>query len=206
MYNLLVAFDKNAWGEGLIELGVSRCVNEYTEESFIKQFGSFDEKSIGELRRFPCIFAYETLHAKDPLFGRITAIKRNANLVKIEFELIALEKFLTHHDLEAMSPSLDIGNLELHRTHWAVKDVDLFGLLAVRAIVLPDWAKKKKKIVDIQKHKFQVALSFPGEIRPRIKEIIVDLERELGPDSYFYDDNYQAQLAQPNLDILLQDI
>jgi hypothetical protein len=33
-----------------------------------------------------------------------------------------------------------------------------------------------------------------------------ELERRLGPNSYFYDKNYTSQLAQPSLDMLLQGI
>ena len=58
--------------------------------------------------------------------------------------------------------------------------------------------------VDISRHTFDVALSFPGEIRPLVEEIAQELERRLGPNTYFYDNNYVSQLAQPSLDTLLQ--
>lgn len=34
----------------------------------------------------------------------------------------------------------------------------------------------------------------------------IELERNVGPNSYFYDNNYVSQLARPSLDTLLQDI
>jgi TIR domain len=54
--------------------------------------------------------------------------------------------------------------------------------------------------------KFQVAMSFPGEHRPYVASAVEKLRQRLGPDAVFYDLDYQAQLARPNLDVLLQDI
>jgi hypothetical protein len=54
--------------------------------------------------------------------------------------------------------------------------------------------------------KFQVAMSFPGEHRSYVASTVNKLREHLGPDAVFYDFDYQAQLARPNLDVLLQDI
>lgn len=60
--------------------------------------------------------------------------------------------------------------------------------------------------VDITKHNFEVALSFPGEIRNDVESIATILEENLGSNSCFYDNNYKSQLARPSIDILLQEI
>jgi hypothetical protein len=62
------------------------------------------------------------------------------------------------------------------------------------------------KAVDISTHKFDVALSFPGEVRPLVEEVAGYLEQLIGPNAYFYDNNYTSQLARPSLDTFLQDI
>jgi hypothetical protein len=62
------------------------------------------------------------------------------------------------------------------------------------------------KCVDITKHYFDVAVSFPGEIRGFVESIVTSLETMIGPDRCFYDNKYKAQLAKPSLDELLQDI
>jgi len=54
--------------------------------------------------------------------------------------------------------------------------------------------------------RFKVAMSFPGERRPYVSDTVAALRPHLPPDSVFYDHDYQAQLARPNLDVLLQDI
>jgi hypothetical protein len=54
--------------------------------------------------------------------------------------------------------------------------------------------------------RFEVALSFPGEIRPAVAKIAEVLARDLGRERMFYDDFHKAELARPNLDVLLQSI
>lgn len=66
--------------------------------------------------------------------------------------------------------------------------------------------KIDKSSTNIQDIQFRVALSFPGEKRTFIAETVGFLRDELGKDAVFYDYDYQAQLARPNLDILLQEI
>jgi hypothetical protein len=53
---------------------------------------------------------------------------------------------------------------------------------------------------------FKVAMSFPGEKREFVDDVVNVLRPILGTDAVFYDYDYQAQLARPNLDTLLQDI
>jgi hypothetical protein len=60
--------------------------------------------------------------------------------------------------------------------------------------------------IDIFIHVFRVAFSFPGEARQRIGPIARNVQEALGPASVFYDEWYKAELARPNLDLLLQGI
>lgn len=52
---------------------------------------------------------------------------------------------------------------------------------------------------------FKVAVSFPGEYREYVSQVVDTLFESLGPDTIFYDIHYQADLARPNLDLLLQE-
>ncbi|PTQ78443.1 TIR domain-containing protein [Nitrosomonas oligotropha] len=52
--------------------------------------------------------------------------------------------------------------------------------------------------------RFQVALSFPGEYRNYVSQVAEVLAKSLGKDKVFYDQWYTAELAQPDLDVLLQ--
>jgi hypothetical protein len=66
--------------------------------------------------------------------------------------------------------------------------------------------KVDRSTADLKHLKFRVAMSFPGERRPYVSLVVEELRPKLQADSIFYDYDYQAQLARPNLDALLQDI
>lgn len=206
MYNLLVSANDEAWQGEPWQIELSRCVNEYTDDAIIEKYGALDERAIDELRTFPCIFAYETGNKINPKFGVIRDITKRQKQVRIEYEILPVEPFLPHDALDALRFELDIGKLELHRTHWAVKDVNLPKELNGRGIVLPDWVQRAPKAVNITTHEFDVAFSFPGEVRDLVKDVADHVEAKIGPNAYFYDNNYVSQLARPSLDLLLQDI
>jgi hypothetical protein len=206
LYNLIVSGSDNEWTGKPFQIELSRCVREYTAPNLTNRYGSLDAKSIAELKRAPSIFAYEIGHKLPPKFGYIKEIVQRQGQVRIEYELHQVEPFLTADDLECMTFELDIGKLELYRTHWAVKEVNLPKELHAKGITLPGSMRDVTNAVDISKHVFDVALSFPGEARPLVERISQELERRLGPNTYFYDNNYVSQLAQPSLDILLQGV
>ncbi|WP_404425761.1 TIR domain-containing protein [Thalassospira australica] len=205
-YNLFVSSNQNDWEGRPFNLEASRCIREYTAGHIAKKYASLSADNIEELKRFPCIFAYESGKNKSPKFGYIKNITLSQNGVRIEYETHDISPFLTDEQLEEMSIELDIGKLELFRTHWAVKEINLPKELHLRGINIPKSLRDVKNSVDISSHIFDVALSFPGETRDLVEDVVKELEGKLGPNSYFYDNNYVSQLAQPSLDILLQDI
>jgi hypothetical protein len=206
MYNLLVSANDESWDGSPWEIEQPRCVREYTDDRIAAQWGKLTAEDVNELRRHPCIFAYESGCKKDPRFGVIRDVVARQGQVRITYELFGLDHFLTHCDLADLAFELDIWKWELNRTHWAVKDVDLARELHAKGITLPHWARAGAKAVDITTHGFDVALSFPGESRDYVENVAKELERLLGPHAYFYDNNYVSQLARPNLDVLLQEI
>lgn len=206
MYNLFVCGSKESWQGEPWTIDASRCVNEYTDEAIIGQYGSLDPASIEALKRLPCIFAYEDAVKQNPKFGVIRDVVKRQGQVRVEYDLIPADPFLSYKDLSDMQFELDISKWEMNRTHWAVKGVSLAKELHARGIFLPNWTRTVAKAVDISAHQFEVALSFPGEVRPLAEEVARHLERLMGPNAYFYDDNYVSQLARPSLDTFLQDI
>ena len=206
MYNLFVSGKDEAWdGEPyILELG--RCVRDYTDADITEKYGDFNEEQIEAIRRVPCVFAYEAGCKKDPKFGIIREITKRHGKVKIEYDLVELDSFLSHTDILDMLFELDISDWEMNRTHWSIKNVNLAKELVTKSVRLPRWARNEAKAVDITEHLFDVAFSFPGEVRNYVESIAAELERKIGPNSYFYDNNYKAQLARPSLDTLLQDI
>lgn len=206
LYNLFVSHSPEDWTGKPFQIELSRCVREYTAPNLTSRYGGLDPASIVVLKRAPCIFAYETGHELPPKFGYLREIVQRQGQVRIEYELHNVEPFLSAANLEQMTFELDIGKLELYRTHWAVKEVNLPKELHAKGITLPGSVRDVTNAVDISKHVFDVALSFPGETRPLVEQITQELERRLGPNTYFYDNNYVSQLAQPSLDTLLQGV
>lgn len=206
MYNLFVTSNSDAWQGEPWQIEASRCVREYTDEAITRDFGGLDTNAIDALKNLPCIFAYETGRKLDPKFGVVREITKRQGQVRVEYEIIPVTPFLTADSLEELIFELDIANWELNRTHWAVKDVNLPKELNRHGITLPSWVQNVGKAVDISTHSFEVGLSFPGEVRPLVEEVARQLEALIGPNAYFYDNNYVAQLARPSLDVLLQDI
>lgn len=66
--------------------------------------------------------------------------------------------------------------------------------------------KVDRSVQPLSALRFKVAMSFPGERRQYVSATVAALRPQLPPDSIFYDHDYQAQLAKPNLDVVLQDI
>ena len=139
MYNLFVAGNPEYWEGAPCVLELSRCVREYTDNDITKRFAELDATAISQLRRLPCIFAYETQRNKPPKFGVIRDITKRQDQVRIEYELMEVQPFLTVENLTTFAFDLDIGSWEMNRTHWAVKDVNLAKELKRREISLPGW-------------------------------------------------------------------
>jgi hypothetical protein len=204
MYNLFVSGHEESWtGEPWVT-ELSRCVREYTDENVMEAYGALETAQIDQLRRLPCVFAYESGNKLDPHFGLIRDVTVRTKSVRVDYEVHPLDVFLTAEQLKEMNFELEIGKWELNRTHWAVKDVDLAAELNRKGIILPRWASQAGPRINLTDHQFDVALSFPGEARDYVEQVAQHLERLIGPDRYFYDRNYTAQLARPSLDTFLQ--
>ncbi|HRN71080.1 MAG TPA: TIR domain-containing protein [Candidatus Woesebacteria bacterium] len=205
MYNLFVSAHENDWEGEPFFLEINRFC-EYTDTQLSNKYSDLNQENMNEIMRYPCLFTYERFLKKNPQFGLIREIVKRQGKVKITYEFIDLDKSITFSDIENHLFDLDIDNMEMNRTHWAIKEVNLSKELNKLGITLPKGISRDSKAVDISKHQFDVALSFPGEVREYVEKIVDELEQEVGPNSYFYDNNYKAQLARPNLDTLLQDI
>ncbi|OHD19834.1 MAG: hypothetical protein A2086_14075 [Spirochaetes bacterium GWD1_27_9] len=208
MYNLFVSRNIKDWDGKPFIIEKNRCINKYefTDNDLENKYGNFlDQNNINEISRKPCIFTYEDICRTNPKFGLISEIILNNDKLKIKYKIINLNKFLTFDDLLNMHYELDIKEYEMNRTHWAFKEIDLSEELLKKDIILPDFINNNKSI-DIKTHNFLVSLSFPGEKRNFIKSIFSELEKNLGSNTCFYDQSYEALLARPSLDDILLDI
>lgn len=185
-------------------MDADRCLhkNEYTDETLAARYGALGPEACEELLQHPCVFAFETACKLDAKLGRLTKIRKKGAEVRIEYQLVSDYPPISHNDLIRLEWELDISKWELNRTHWALKNESLSE--ALTSLGYPPIGQPSRPIVDIHQHTFDVALSFPGEVRNYVHLVASNLVSSLGRDQVFYDNFFKAQLARPNLDIALQ--
>jgi hypothetical protein len=146
MYNLLVTAMDGAWDNGHYEYDKSRFL-EYTNENIASALKELSESHVENLKSYPCVFAYEG-EDSDVRIGYLTSIKERGRNLLIEFKIqqdidpIPFEKILP------IATLLDIRGWEMNRTHWAVKDEDLFKRLRDQGIIEPNKQTKTSKLAN----------------------------------------------------------
>lgn len=201
LYNLFISGDENAWESNAKIFDLDRCLREYTEKDIFEKFGKLDRTDINEIKKLPCIFAYEDFCGKDASIGYLTDVIVRQAGVKITFKKVKEISLETLHKLQF---ELDLKNWELNRTHWAIKKVNLYKEL--QRVGIDFYSIKISQPVDITKHQFDVSFTFAGESRNIVERVVSELEKIIGINNIFYDNKYISQLARPSLDTLLQDI
>lgn len=134
MFNLLMTGQDGAWnGEPITLDRVRFC--EYTADAVKARFQSLQGDSLSELLSFPALFAYEDYCKSDAQIGRIILVRHRANELRIEYQIAPSLPSITARDIEHLVWELDIAGWELNRTHWAVKDVNLFAELIKAGLI-----------------------------------------------------------------------
>lgn len=128
MFNLLISGHPHSWVSSPYELEKTRSVVEYTADEIRERYASFDEKSIKELKSFPCLFVLENEQSESRI-GHITDIRVRQNTVVIKYEFDRVFPSLPIGAIEDIRKDIDLGRSELSRTHWAVKDEPIFEIL-----------------------------------------------------------------------------
>lgn len=127
MYNLLVTAREGAWDLPAYEYDKSRFL-EYSNDKEKALFKTLTAENIELLKSFPCLFAYEG-DENDVRVGYIRAIKERGPTLFIEYEFDSDIDPIPFSSLEPILNLLDYRKSETYRTHWAVKDEDLFERL-----------------------------------------------------------------------------
>lgn len=201
MFNLFVTFKERAFDSLAYELDRGRF-GEYTSDAMMKRFGALRPAAISKLKLLPCLFVYEAERG-DACIGYLTDIRERTGTILVEYEFDKKIPPFPASKLSDLYMRLDIGRWEINRTHWAIKDEDLLKALATAGLIPANEAGTPQRVEEMH---FKVALSFPGEHRDYVEEVARELQTRLPARSVFYDRDFTAQLARPNLDTLLQHI
>ncbi len=130
MFHLLVKYD--GWAPARDSLDKSR-VFEYTDDHIAERFkprGTLDSEQVS---RVPALFASESGGSGSQVarVGYITRAILTGTKVTIEYSFESVTPQIPNKTLNKISGELDIEGFELSRTHWAIKDVDLFKVLLI---------------------------------------------------------------------------
>lgn len=128
MYNLLVS--GRGWAEGRDTLLRER-VFEYTDEPVERRFKSGKEIDFSELLKHPALFLEESFGSKAQIarVGRILDVQSSGRDFAISYVFDGSLPTLTNTFLASIKSQLGINEFEFSRTHWALKNVDLFQVL-----------------------------------------------------------------------------
>ena len=128
MFNLIV---KGAgWAEGRDTIDTAR-IFEHIEPDIAEQFSPDGELDTAALMRLPTVFMQESFGERERAarVGTITSIRVGDREIALEYVYDPTIPPIPNARLEEMAIELDIARFEFSRTHWAVKDVDLFKVL-----------------------------------------------------------------------------
>lgn len=129
MFSLLVA--GAGWNPGRDTMLASRLF-EYTEDSVADHFRLPDgTPDLEALCRLPAVFMAETEYSEDQVVrvGTILRAKVIGTDIHLEYVYDPEIPALSNADIENLRVELELAKYELSRTHWAVKDIDLFRTL-----------------------------------------------------------------------------
>lgn len=128
MFNLIVK--GSGWAEGRDTISGSRTF-EYTEQHLIERFKPGGQLDFVTLATLPTLFVEETYGRGDQTarVGAITRARVSGRDIVLEFAYDPGVPAITNAVLQGFAAELDIEDFEFSRTHWAVKDVDLFRVL-----------------------------------------------------------------------------
>lgn len=133
MYHLLVSYSGWAATEGT--LGSGRVFG-YTDDLLEEQFKPGGKLALESIYKFPAVFTSE-VGGKGDQVARVGYIRRVSTVgseIKIQYVFNPEIAPIPLTELSSLSSELEIGSRELHTTHWAIKDVDLFRVLHTKHI------------------------------------------------------------------------
>lgn len=135
MFHLLVKFEQ--WSKSRDSLRLER-VFEYTEQSIADKFKPNEKLATKRIVTVPALFVNET-DGRGPQYARVGTINKakiSGNEVELDYTFDQSIPPISNSMLRDLANQLKIESFEFIRTHWAMKDVDLFFVLLKNQISL----------------------------------------------------------------------
>lgn len=128
MFNLLVS--SSGWGSNRDSISISRTF-EYTLPHITSKFRVEGSINFEELKKLPTLFMEESW-GQEPKFirvGTLVSAYETGKDISLEYYFDPDIPPIQNSTLEGISKELGIDDFEFHRTHWAIKEHDLFKAL-----------------------------------------------------------------------------
>lgn len=128
MFNLIVRGGR--WAESRDTFMHGRTF-EYTSDELVARFKPNGILDFAALRNLPTLFMEESWGA-EPQFakvGRIVEASESGGTISLEYFFDPEIAPISNEALERIARELDIADFEFSRTHWAIKNQDLFRVL-----------------------------------------------------------------------------
>jgi hypothetical protein len=129
MFSLLVKY--SGWAEGRDTIPAARLL-EYTSDDLVERFRPDGKVNYDSILQLPAVFLQENTGGRADHAVRVGSILRVRTVGKdltLEYAYDASVPAFTNEDFEALATELGIDSFEFTRTHWAIKDADLFRAL-----------------------------------------------------------------------------
>jgi hypothetical protein len=128
MFNLLVKY--RSWGDGRDAIPAGR-VFEYTNEALVARFKPEGQLDLTALTTFPTLFVQETSGQQDQIarVGTITRARMNGGDVVLDYAYDLSIPAVPNKILQSFARDLDIEDFLFSRTHWSIKEEDLYRFL-----------------------------------------------------------------------------
>ncbi|MFC0013300.1 FRG domain-containing protein [Devosia nitrariae] len=139
MFNLLMAYDDNAWAigpgqTGVAEFSISRFL-EYTDDGIRERLQPVTESRLAFLTTLPTIFMSELKREEGEEYvtfrlGQILETTIVGRDIRYSFRIDRDYNRMPVVEQGSVIAALNLGRWELSRTHWAVKDGNIEDVLA----------------------------------------------------------------------------
>lgn len=128
MYSLLISPLVEDKLNPAIEISKSRFL-EYTSDAISNQLESLSVEAVDCMKSWPCILMREGRGQEVAHVVQITSTQIDSDDIRLIVRPIVSCNGLTNDALWKLRTELDIAQFEFNRTHWAIKDRDLFAVL-----------------------------------------------------------------------------
>jgi len=128
MFHLLVR--SSGWAESRDSMSGDR-IFEYIDKVLSEQFKPAGQLDAARVTKLPALFVSETGGRGDQRtrVGTITCARPSGRDVALEYTYDSAVPPIPNEELERLASELDIELFEFSRTHWSIKDIDLFRVL-----------------------------------------------------------------------------